>query len=52
MDLTMLEIQNSQQREIDDWKDLFKRADDRFEFVSGEQPSGSRLWVLKVRWAG
>lgn len=50
MDLTMLEIQNSRERELDEWAVLFREADSRFEFLGGTQPTGSRLWILKARW--
>ena len=52
MDLTMLELQNSKERELDDWKALFNEADERFEFLGGEQPAGSRLWILRAKWTG
>lgn len=50
MDLTMLEIQNSRERELDEWALLFKEADSRFEFLGGSRPTGSRLWILQARW--
>ena len=50
MDLTMLEIQNSRERELSDWELLFRDADSRFEFLGGSQPIGSHLWILKARW--
>lgn len=50
MDLTMLELQNLCERELDDWATLFHEADSRFDFLGGEQPAGSRLWILKARW--
>jgi len=52
MDLAMLEMQNARERELDDWAALFHEADSRFEFLGGEQPAGSRLWILKARWNG
>lgn len=50
MDLTMLELQNSQERELGQWEALFQKADSRFEFLGGSQPAGSRLWIIKARW--
>ena len=50
MDLTMLEMQNSQEREFDDWKNLFASVDSRFKWKGGHQPRGSRLWILTAIW--
>lgn len=50
MDLTMMEMQNSKERELEDWENLFQEADARFEFKGGFQPSGSNLWILEVEW--
>ncbi|MCJ1261773.1 hypothetical protein MMC22_001641 [Lobaria immixta] len=52
MDLTMLEILNVREREIDDWAELFRQADGRFKFLGGKQPAGSHLWIIEVRWEG
>ena len=50
MDLTMLELQNSRERELDDWAALLKQADPRFNFLGGSQPPGSNLWIMEVIW--
>jgi hypothetical protein len=50
MDLTMTELQNSHERELEDWKKLFAEADSRFIFVEGKQPEGANLWLLFVEW--
>lgn len=52
MDLTMLELQNSRERELDDWEALFAAADRRFAWKGGKQPRGSRLWILEAVWEG
>ncbi|THV55936.1 hypothetical protein BGAL_0002g00920 [Botrytis galanthina] len=52
MDLTMLELQNSRERELEDWAKLFKDADPRFTFKGGKQPAGSNLWILEAVWDG
>ena len=52
MDLTMLEIQNSCERELDEWAALFHKADKRFRFLGGQQPEGSNLWILTALWEG
>jgi len=52
MDLTMLELQNARERELDDWAGLFKQADARFKFLGGKQPPGSNLWIMEAVWEG
>ena len=52
MDLTMLELQNSREREMEDWATLFRDADERFDFQGGKQPAGSNLWILDAIWKG
>lgn len=52
MDLTMLELQNSREREMDDWAKLFEQADSRFKFLGGSKPEGANLWILEARWEG
>lgn len=50
MDLTILELQNAREREIDDWAGLFKQADAQFYFLGGKQPTGSNLWIIEAVW--
>ncbi|KAI0838918.1 S-adenosyl-L-methionine-dependent methyltransferase [Hypoxylon sp. FL0890] len=52
MDLTMTEIQNSHEREVDDWKRFIQLADPRFKFQEAKKPEGSNLWILTVVWSG
>ncbi|KAI0810440.1 S-adenosyl-L-methionine-dependent methyltransferase [Xylaria sp. FL0064] len=52
MDLTMTEIQNSYEREVDDWAKLFMGADPRFEFKGAKQPAGSNLGFVVAEWKG
>ncbi|KAJ4397867.1 hypothetical protein N0V93_002104 [Gnomoniopsis smithogilvyi] len=52
MDLTMTEMQNSHEREVDDWAKLFKGASPGFEFQEAKQPRGSDLWILITEWKG
>ncbi|KAI1861798.1 hypothetical protein JX265_009301 [Neoarthrinium moseri] len=51
-DLTMKVLQNSHERGLDDWKNLFKTADPRFNFQEAKQPAGSTLWIMTVQWEG
>ncbi|OTA59190.1 S-adenosyl-L-methionine-dependent methyltransferase [Hypoxylon sp. EC38] len=52
MDLAMMEIHNSRERDLDDWAALFSSADPGFEFQGGRQPAGSNLWVMVAEWKG
>ncbi|KAI1801108.1 S-adenosyl-L-methionine-dependent methyltransferase [Daldinia bambusicola] len=52
MDLTMTEIQNSYERDADDWARLFKSSDPRFEFLEAKQPPGSNLGFVIAEWKG
>lgn len=52
MDLTMLELQNARERELQDWKDLFTLADERFKFVGVVMPPGSNLAIITAEWQG
>lgn len=51
-DLNMLELQNAGDREIAEWKTLFREADERFMFKGAWQPEGSNLWILEAEWEG
>lgn len=48
----MLELQNSREREVDDWVNLLERADWRFKFLGATLPQGSKLHLLEVEWTG
>lgn len=52
MDLTMLEMQNSHEREVNDWAKLFGSASPGFDFQGAKQPEGSNLWILVAEWKG
>jgi hypothetical protein len=53
MDLLMLALFNSRERDGDDWKELVEKADPRFRLESAKQqapdsPSG----IIVVNWEG
>lgn len=50
MDLTMLQIQNAKEREVDDWKALFHEADSRFKFQGAKQVATSNLAIIEFLW--
>ncbi|KAJ9367330.1 hypothetical protein DTO282F9_7368 [Paecilomyces variotii] len=52
MDITMLEIGNAKERDIDEWQSLFEQADPRFHFKGAKQPPGSILSILEATWEG
>lgn len=51
MDVTMLEIGNSKERDVDEWKQLFRQADERYVFRGTTQPPGSNLAILRADWS-
>ncbi|KAI3327231.1 S-adenosyl-L-methionine-dependent methyltransferase [Xylariaceae sp. AK1471] len=52
IDLTMTEMPNSRERELEDRSNLFMLANHRFEFQAAKRPDGSNLWILAVEWEG
>jgi len=50
MDLDMLTLFNARERDEDDWKVLFQRADPRFKFQGIKQPKGSTLALILATW--
>lgn len=46
----MLQIQNSRERERQDWEHLFKEADPSFKFLGVQQPEGSKLAFIEASW--
>jgi len=50
MDVGMLTMQNARERDRDDWISLFKRADERFNFVGVTEPEGSDLAIIEFTW--
>ncbi|KAK0609535.1 S-adenosyl-L-methionine-dependent methyltransferase [Bombardia bombarda] len=50
MDITMKELQNSFERELNDWAKIFQLADPRFRFQGGKLPAGANLWLLVAEW--
>ena len=50
MDVGMLTIFNAQERDRDEWISLFKRADERFKFVSIDHPERANLSIIQFQW--
>ncbi|KAL9025549.1 MAG: hypothetical protein Q9196_005649 [Gyalolechia fulgens] len=51
-DMYMLAFQNAKERTAEDWKSLFREADERFELTRVEQPPKATLAVVEVTWKG
>lgn len=51
-DLVMTSIQNAKERELDDWVELFRKSDERFEFQGATRPPGSNHSILVALWKG
>jgi hypothetical protein len=52
MDLIMLALFNSQEREEGDWIELFKRADPRFSTPKIWTPEGATMGIIEATWMG
>lgn len=52
MDLIMLEGLNARERDVDEWRELFKEADERFIWKGAWRPEGSKMWIIEAEWAG
>ncbi|KAL7949491.1 S-adenosyl-L-methionine-dependent methyltransferase [Trichoderma barbatum] len=52
LDLFMQVTVNAREREPDDWRQLFARADERFKFNDVWKPEKSRMWFIEAEWTG
>lgn len=50
MDLGMLHFANARSRTLEDFVELFTRADERFKFSSSRRPEGARMYMLEFKW--
>lgn len=50
MDVAMLQLLNSQERDEEEWKTLFKRADARFQFVGCRLCKEAGMALIEFRW--
>lgn len=48
MDLLQFVTMNGREREVEDWKDLFRQADLRFLFVKAWKPEKSHMWLIEA----
>jgi ABC-type uncharacterized transport system YnjBCD substrate-binding protein len=49
-DLAMLEFHNGKERDAEDWAQLFKDADPRFQYLGVKKPPMSRLGLIEATW--
>jgi hypothetical protein len=49
-DITMMATSNSQERDEDDWVELFRGADERFRVEEIKRMEGAKLELIVVRW--
>ncbi|MCJ1369595.1 hypothetical protein MMC20_000807 [Loxospora ochrophaea] len=52
MDMLMLSLFNSREREESDWRALFQSADPRFQDVTIHVPDGATLAIIESIWSG
>lgn len=52
MDFGMMGMYNAKERDWDDWIEVFKEADPRFELKSVKAPPKSALAMITVEWKG
>ncbi|RDL40163.1 S-adenosyl-L-methionine-dependent methyltransferase [Venustampulla echinocandica] len=50
MDIMMQVTVNAREREVDDWKELFQAADQRYKFLKAWKPEKSRMWLIEAEW--
>ncbi|KAE9993411.1 hypothetical protein EG327_005182 [Venturia inaequalis] len=50
MDVTMLELLNAKERDVDGWTELFAMAHPGFKFLGARQPKGSRMSIMEAIW--
>ena len=52
MDMIMLSLFNSRDREEKEWVMLFGQADERYTNVKAWLPSGASLAIIEATWSG
>lgn len=50
MDVTMLELLNAKERDVEGWTELFAMAHPGFRFLGARQPKGSRMSIMEAVW--
>ncbi|CZR70241.1 related to sterigmatocystin 7-O-methyltransferase precursor [Phialocephala subalpina] len=52
LDILMLSVMSGREREASDWEALFKKADERYKFLTARIAPQSRLWLIEAEWTG
>ena len=52
MDLDMLSYFGSRERSVEDWREIFKEADERFEFKNAIKLGDTTGYLLEIWWKG
>ncbi|TQN68224.1 Chlorophenol O-methyltransferase [Colletotrichum shisoi] len=50
MDMVMLAVLNAQERDEDEYRELFKAADERYVFKGVMRPKGCRMSIIEAVW--
>ncbi|KAG4431838.1 hypothetical protein IFR05_012676 [Cadophora sp. M221] len=48
IDLLQYVTVNGRERQIEDWKELFRKADERFKFMKAWKPEKSHMWLIEA----
>jgi len=48
----MQQLLNAQQREMEEWPELFRKADSRFRYLGARHPEGAIRWIIEAEWQG
>ena len=52
MDIGVLQLLNAHQREMQEWPELFRRADSRYHYLGVKKPEGAIRWIIEAEWRG
>lgn len=50
MDLLQFVTVNGRERELEDWKTLFGRANERLKFCRAWKPEKSHMWLIEAEY--
>lgn len=50
VDICMMVVMKTEEREEADRRVLFEKADPRFKYLSVKMPEGSRMWLTEAIW--
>lgn len=50
MDLLGQAVNNTGERSVGDWKEMFHKADPRFKWMDAWKPPKSTMWFVEAEW--